>query len=661
MRIFPSIHARAGLIGFWLPIFVLGLLWLTASRVLLTGLHLPRLNGAGEMVQLFLTGLRMDVVTLCYLLALPILCDFLLPGQRWRGRLVKGLLGLAAFTLLYMEMATPSFIDEFDHRPDRLFFEYLSHPREVFGTLLREHGAFFILGSAATILLTGLFLRHIERSRLNFDGWSWGRRALVFPAVLVLVFLGARGTLGHRPVNISTATFGNNHIANELALNSSYSLAYAVYATRQEVDVAHLYGNMGWDEALTRVRRYMDVPAGSFNSGAIPTLHQRAARAGISGRRPNIVIFAQESLGAGFVGALGGLPLTPNLDRLRAEGLWFSDLYATGTRTVRGLEALTTGFPPTTAPSVLKLPNAQRGFFTAAQLLAQQGYATEFIYGGVSNFDNMGGFFLANGFQRVIEQKDFSNPAFMGTWGASDEDLVVKANETFKAHGEQPFFAVMLSTSNHQPFEYPEGRIEPYEQPAGTRNNAVKYADYAVGKLFELAKKEDYYRNTIFLVVADHDAHVFGESLVPVSHFHIPALIIGPGVPRGTYERTASQMDLLPTLLGLAGITAETPMIGRDLMTLATDEPGRALMQYGNAYGLRVGNKVAVLQPREAARSFVWDGKTLLPAPADPELERDALAHMIWAAQTYQRRLYALDTSRQLAETAVTPRRQLQP
>jgi len=349
-----------------------------------------------------------------------------------------------------------------------------------------------------------------------------------------------------------------------------------------------------------------------------------------------------ESLGAPFVGKLGGLPLTPNLDRLADEGLWFTQLYATGTRTVRGLEAVVAGFPPTAAPSVLKLPLAQHNFFTLAQALKAKGYATEFIYGGVTNFDNMGLFFRENGFDRIIEQRDFDNPVLLGTWGVCDEDLVTKAHETFLAHGDQPFFALLLTTSNHVPFEFPPGRIEPYEQPAATRSNAVKYTDYAIGRLFELARRAPYFERTIFLVVADHDARVYGADLVPVEHFQIPGLIVGPGVPRREERRIASQIDLAPTLLGLAGIDVAHPMIGRDLLALPAHEPGRALMQYGDANGFLVKNKIAIHQPGHAARTFAFIDGHLKPTEHDVELERDALAHLLWAERTYRERRYRL-------------------
>jgi phosphoglycerol transferase MdoB-like AlkP superfamily enzyme len=362
-------------------------------------------------------------------------------------------------------------------------------------------------------------------------------------------------------------------------------------------------------------------------------------------RRPNLVIVVVESLGADFVGRLGGLPLTPNLDRLATQGLWFTQLYATGTRTVRGLEAIVTGFPPTPAQSVLKRPESQRDFFTLAALLKREGYCTDFIYGGVSNFDNMGRFFRQNGFERVIEQKDFGQDAFVGTWGVSDEDLVTRAHDSFLAHGDKPFFSLLLTTSNHDPFEFPDGRITLHDQPAATRNNAVKYTDFAIGKLFELAQAAPYFEDTLFLVVADHDARVFGADLVPIERFRIPALMIGPGVPRRDEPRLASQIDLAPTLLALMGIRVENPMIGRDILSLPSEVPGRALMQYADANAFRVGDTVVIHQPHQAAKTFDYSNGQLLGRDHDLELERDALAHLLWADRTYQDHRYVLPTA----------------
>jgi phosphoglycerol transferase MdoB-like AlkP superfamily enzyme len=456
-----------------------------------------------------------------------------------------------------------------------------------------------------------------------------------------LVFVGARG-LDHRPLNLSHAAYSANRLANELVPNSTYTLAYAAYATRKEADVGRLYGQMPWPEVLARVREHMRVPESDFTHRALLTLH-RTRVAPRSGPPLNLVVLVEESLGAAFVGHLGGLPLTPNLDRLAQQGWSFTRLYATGTRTARGLEALESGFPPTPAPAVLKLPRAQGGFFTLAELLRRRGYATEFIYGGVANFDNMRGFDMANGFERVIEQEHFEAPAFLGSWGVSDEDLVAKAHEVFLAHGERPFFAVLLSGSNHDPFEYPLGRIEPFEQPDFTRHNAMKYADYAIGRLFELARAAPYFGRTVFVVVADHDARVYGADFVPVEHFRVPAVIVGPGVPVRRDDRLASQLDLGPTLLHLLGIPDPHPMIGRDLLAVPPREPGLALMQFDDLHGFRYGDRLVVHQPGQPALHFsVGPRDELAAAPRDAELERDALAHVLWPLEAYRRGLYRL-------------------
>jgi phosphoglycerol transferase MdoB-like AlkP superfamily enzyme len=636
-------------VGTWALFFAFALVTLTLFRLGLLAWQWDRLVGVDHIGRVFTLGLRLDVVMLCSLTALPGLLHLLLPASRARNDLALLLLTVSGSLLVFMELATPEFIKEFDNRPDRLFFEYLDHPHEVFGMLWHHHRlALAGIPPLFAALVWGQW-RGWKAWLAGEAPWSWLRRLAALPVVIVLLFVGARG-LDHRPINLSHAAFSSNRLANELVPNSTYTLLYAAYARRSETDVGRIYGRMPWAEVQERVRKYMRVPAADFTDRAIPTLH-RSQAAPRRGPPLNLVILLEESLGAGFVGSLGGLPLTPNLDRLSQQGWSFTHLYATGTRTARGMEAMAAGFPPTPAPAVLKLPRAQSGFFTLGELLRRQGYATDFIYGGVANFDNMRGFYLANGFDRVIEQQDFDQPVFLGSWGVSDEDWVVKAHETLVAHGDKPFFALMMSTTNHDPFEYPEGRIEPYEQPPFTRNNAVKFADYAIGKFFELARGAKYFERTIFVVVADHDARVFGADLVPVEHFRIPGVIVGPGVPVRRDQRVTSQMDLGPTLVHLLGLAVEHPMTGRDLLALPGDDPGLALMQYDNQHGFRYGNRLVVHQEKQPAVLFtVGPDDQLKPAPADPELIKDALAHALWPGEAYNRRQYRLPEKPQGSE-----------
>jgi phosphoglycerol transferase MdoB-like AlkP superfamily enzyme len=638
-------RAPATPVGTWALFFVMALAMLSLARLGLLAWQWPRVADVPYLVPVFVRGFRLDLVLLCYLAAVPLLLHAALPASRARTHFARIALTALGSLLLFMEAATPEFLAEFDNRPDRLFFEYLGHPREVFGMLWHDHRfALLAIPFAVALLVWGQW-RLWGWQLARETPWGWRHRLVVLPLLVVLLFVGARG-LDHRPLDLSHAAVSSNRLVNELVPSSTYTLAYAAYLLRNETDVAGLYGGMPWTEVLARVRHYMRVPEADFTHRRLLTLHKTRAEPR-AGPALNLVIVVEESLGAGYVGHLGGLPLTPNLDRLAEQGWSFTRLYATGTRTARGLEALEAGFPPSPALSVLKLPRAQHNFFTLAALLRRRGYATEFIYGGVANFDNMRGFDLANGFDRVIEQEHFTDPAFLGSWGVSDEDLMAKAHETFLAHGDRPFFAVMLSTTNHDPFEYPLGRIEPHEQPDFTRHNAMKYADFAIGRLFELARAAPYFERTIFVVVADHDARVYGADLVPVAHFRVPAVIVGPGVPARRDERVASQLDLGPTLLHLLGIPDPHPMIGRDLLALPADDPGLALMQFDDQHGFRYGSRLVVHQPGRPAQHFsVGAQDDLTPAPADAELESDALAHVLWPVEAYARGLYRLPAAK---------------
>ena len=405
-----------------------------------------------------------------------------------------------------------------------------------------------------------------------------------------------------------------------------------------------IYGKLPIDEAILRVKKYMTP--NEFLNSEIPFYHLQKSEHKIE-KPYNLVIFLQESLGAEYVGALGGLPLTPNFDKLTKEGLLFTNLYATGTRSVRGIEAVVTGFLPTPSSSVVKLGKSQENFFSLAEVLKRKGYSTSFVYGGSSNFDNMASFFNGNGFDDIVDERDFadSDYNFKGTWGVCDEDLVRKGNNLYKSYGDKPFFSLMFSSSNHEPFEFPDGKIKLYDEKKNTVNNAIKYADYAIGKFFELAKNEAYYKNTVFIVIADHNTRTWGKDLIPINKFHIPALIIAPNLTgEMTYNKLCSQIDIPPTLLDLIGIDIETPMIGRDLFKLHDSIPGRAIMQFYETNAFRNGNDLVVMQPSKKPLQFKVGAKDKITPvqKVDEELSKDALAHISAASYLYNKRLYTL-------------------
>lgn len=574
----------------------------------------------------------MDVVLIAYLTILPTLLLLLFSKttvQRFRfffstwGAAILGL-------IVYMEIATVPFLAEYDLRPDMKFIEYLVSPRELFETIFKMYGLEILIGTACLIIVMIVVGRVSSYTVSNYTPWSLRARFISFPIVAALLVLGARSGLQHRPANLSTAAFSANHLANELALNSTYTLLYAIYrAIGEEAKPSRTYGKMDPAGVYRRIGNLTGMKVSADDP--IPFLHTQKSPFEL--KRPmNVVIFLQESLGAPDVGCLGGPPITPNICALKDEGIWMTNLHATGTRTARGIEATLAGFLPTANKGVIKLEKAKRDFFNAASLLKRHGYSTEFHYGGMSNFDEMKSFCLGNGFDQIYDQENITNPVYTGTWGVSDEDLVRRANEVFRSHADKPFFALLLSTSNHVPFEFPDGRIELYEQPKQTNYNAVKYADYAIGLMFELAKKEEYFKNTLFLVVADHNMAVRGNDLVPINKFQVPAFLIGPNVPRQEISILSSQIDLLPTLLHFTGLEMQHPMVGRNLLEIPADTKGRAFMQYAENNAYRVEDRVIVQQPYSNPRQFTVSNGRLVPADLDPELAADALAyaHLPW-------------------------------
>ncbi|HFQ4921793.1 TPA: LTA synthase family protein [Vibrio vulnificus] len=619
----------------------------TLSRFLLALWQFDRITATDGWSNLLVQGLRVDIATLCWLFILPCLLAAILPvdgmvGKIWRAVLRVWLVA-GLWIMVYMELATPPFIMEYDLRPNRLFVEYLIYPKEVFSMLWQGYKIeLFIglVGSIATLWLGWIFSGKVTENVRQIN-WQW--RPVLAIAVVLLGVLGARSSLGHRPLNPAMVAFSSDPLVNDLVLNSSYSVFFAINNMKSERSADKFYGQMSQDKIIELVKA--SSAKHDFVQGSLPTLNVNNAT--YQGKPKNLVILLQESLGARFVGGLGGLPLTPNLDKLLEEGWNFTQMYATGTRSVRGIEAITTGFPPSPSRAVVKLSKSQTGLFTIADLLKKQGYHTQFIYGGEAHFDNMKSFFLGNGFEQIVDEPQYQNPEFTGSWGVSDEDLYNKADEEFTRLNKEgkPFFSLVFTSSNHSPFEYPAGKIEPYESEFNTRNNTVKYSDYALGTFFDKAKQSDYWENTIFIVIADHDARVFGSQLVPVDRFHIPAVILGKGIEPRKDDRLANNIDMPPTLLSLIGIDATSPMIGRDLTKPLAREDERAMMQFDKNYGYLTRDSLVVFSPGEKVSSYHYnfEDKSLTPKEVSQEALDKAKANALFGSMAYKYNWYKSD------------------
>ncbi|GHE92418.1 LTA synthase family protein [Thalassotalea profundi] len=630
------------------------IIFLAATRFGLAMWQVQRFDTASSLIQLFVNGLRIDLSLLGYLCALPALVHPWFVATKFRLiwlNCLKILFFIIAIAVLFFELATPAFIIEYGFRPNRLFIEYLAYPDEVTKMLVNGHLLTLIVVFTALIVASKFIWKYLGKFLPAGTNTNLKISIVSFFMLFIVLFLCARGTVGHRPINPALVYFSTDPLINSLTLNSTYSVAYALNQFGDEKNASKLYGKMSDERIIELVRQETKQIRSSFNDSEYPTLAKRSPS--YQGKPKNLVIILEESLGAQYVSSLGGIPITPEIDKLNAQGWAFNRLYATGTRSVRGIEAVITGFTPTPSRAVVKLDKSQKDFFTIASLLKRNGYETQFIYGGESHFDNMKSFFLGNGFTDIVDFDDIETPQFVASWGASDEDLFNQADiELTKLHkANKPFFSFVFTSSNHDPFEIPEGVIKPieyteeqlqrYDPKELLRHKAIQYADYALGKFIAKAKTQPYWEDTVFLVVADHDARATGSDLVPINNFHIPGVILNSGKGPKSDERIVSQIDLAPTLLSLMGVENHSPMLGQDLTD--PNSSGRAMMQYAENFAYMIDDEVTILQPSKPALNFEYNinENQLNPKAENVYLSDVALAHVIWGSLAYKNGWYS--------------------
>jgi phosphoglycerol transferase MdoB-like AlkP superfamily enzyme len=562
-------------------------------------------------------------------------------SARWHRIFMFTISFLAAFVQIFLLFAEFFFFEEFRSRFNTVAVDYLLYPYEVFVNIWESyHVALFlvvclVLSLAWTFAASRLFARMWEipcsaKSRLLHLA-----NALAGAALLALV------------LNLKGPRVSNDRALNEIANNGVIS--FAVAAWTHNLDYSAFYKTMPSDEAFQRARRLLAEPKARFEDDGHSI---RRLIAGDPARpRLNVVLFLEESLGSEFWGCLGRPDtLTPEMDKLAAaEGILFTNLYASGNRTVRGMEGVLSSFPPLPGDSIVKRDLSDH-VETIARVLKRDGYATLFLYGGRGVFDGMRSFAVRNGYDRFIERKHFDHPTFTTVWGVCDEDLFTHSVEEFRslAQAGQPFFATILSVSNHKPYTYPKGKI-PEDPDQKRRENAVKYSDYALGQFFRLARNERFWTNTIFAVVADHGARVYGQQSIPIHSYEIPLVIAGPAVVKSParVSQLGCSLDVAPTLLGLLGRPYETLFFGRDLLNLPPEQ-GRALLNHNRDIGLLARDRLVVLGLMQTSEFYQGDPKlvdmTPLPHPAesDLELENDAIALYQIADDLYTHQRYRL-------------------
>ncbi|WP_160164647.1 LTA synthase family protein [Pedosphaera parvula] len=597
-----------------------------------------------------LIGLHLDIFV-ALLLCLPLITWLAILPDRWfraswHRFLLKTVLFLFWMVQIFLLFSEYYFFEEFKSRFNTVAVDYLLYPYEVFTNIWQDYPVGKIAAICCLVAAGLLFLINKITRPVWDTPTSLKQRALVwFGAVAAVVILTP--TVGFREYR-----FSNERLLNEVANNGQ--VAFAAAAWTHNLDYTAYYKTLPADEALQRTKTLVIEPNSKFVDK--PDAFQRSIAGSTEKPRLNVVILLEESLGSEFWGCLGRTnTCTPFMDQLaREEGMLFENLFASGNRTVRGFEGVLSSFPPLPGDSIVKRDRSEN-VETIARVLKRDGYNTIFLYGGRGVFDGMRSFAMNNGYDRFVEQKHFEHPTFTTIWGVCDEDLYDRSIEEFRvmAATGKPFFATVLSVSNHKPFTYPKGRIA--ENPDyHQRDFAVKYADYALGRFFHAVKKESFYDNTIFVVVADHGARVYGSQSIPIHSYEIPMLVVGPAVVKepSRVSRLGGSLDVTPTILGMLGRPYQTMFFGRDLLH-SPPEGGRVLLNHNRDIGMMRDNRMVVLNMFKSSEFYHGDPKTegmkkiTSPDAADLEIEKDAMALYQSADELYTHERYRVQSGGQ--------------
>jgi phosphoglycerol transferase MdoB-like AlkP superfamily enzyme len=601
----------------------------TAADVSLTDLPL-----------LLLAGLVNDLVTSLYVVTPLVLYLLLAPDSWHRSRISRALLALGFVVTLgafiYIAAAEFFFFEEFDARFNLVAFDYLRFPEEVFLDIWEAYPVIKVL--LVTALLAAMITWALRRRLLAGTDAPSALRDRLGPFAVHASLLAA--AIAWYPTD--ALSLSSNRVENEL-LQNGYSSFFRAIRTN-EIDYHDFYASREPAANLSVLAQALEAGGGQFTHLAEGRLDRRFPLRPDGLGKLNVVVVSSESFGAKFSRLYGSdRDLTPNFDGFAQRGLWFSHTYASGTRTVRGLEALTASFPPIPTVSIVRRPGND-GIATWGRVMRDLGYETSFLYGGYGYFDNMNAFYAGNGFE-VLDREAIDHARFENIWGVADEDLFDLAIKHCGQLHEQgkPFFSIIMTTSNHKPFTFRPGLEElGIPERGGGRKAGVRYADYALGYFLREAEKQPWFDDTIFVVVADHGARVYGKAEIPLASYEIPLMIYAPKhiAPRRV-DTLMTQIDVAPTVLGLLGLPYEAPFFGQDVLH-APEASRVALFSHDHDVAIYRDGRLAVFGMDGRVRDYLYDRShgSFAPVASDPALDALGIAYFQTAAELFKEHLY---------------------
>ena len=558
---------------------ILGVLVLAFIYILATPNNIFKQYGGG-VVKIVLAFLGLKILFFALMLFLP--------KQRLkiRNSLYFTTLFLYVLLIIFNAVSEYFFYNEFGVRYNFIAVDYLIYTTEVIGNIMESYPIIPLF--TAIFVVTGLatwwIYKKTKDSLLQLPNLAQKFTLLGVFAILLGISLSFAEKINLKKGNIFQQEIAANGMVKFYEAFSNNTLDFFTF--------------------------YPTVDQKTAEKNTLLPLGTTTLNRPITSEKPelqkNVVLISIESLSAAYMKAYGyEESVTPFLDQLAQKSLFFTNLYATGNRTVRGLEALTLCIPPTAGESVIKREKENKNKFTTGSVFKSKGYSVKYLYGGYSYFDNMKDFYAGNGYE-IVDRDNFTPEeiTFANVWGVCDEDMAKKAisemNKDYKAG--KPFFHHWMTVSNHRPFTYPEGKID-IPADSKSRKGGVKYTDYSIMKFFEMAQKQPWFKNTVFVIVADHCSSSAGKTELPMDKYRIPAMIYAPEfVAPQKFSQITSQIDVMPTVLGLLNFKYQSKFLGQDVFS--KNFVPRAYIATYQDLGFVKDNYLTVISPTKNIKQY---------------------------------------------------------
>ena len=530
--------------GFWVLYFVV-------ARFVFLVYHLNSTKNLdiSEFFYVFIYGFRLDLSIAAYIVVFPFMV--VLFGVFTNSRAILTIHQTYSwFILLVMNFLL--FVDLFlysywNTRLDTTFVRYLNTPELMFASVNMSEIIVALFGFGVLSYLIYLAVNFLIYKHVKLMGraslWS-----LPFLFLLIgVLILPIRGGLQTIPINQSNVYFSNKIYANHAAVNYAWNFMHAI---TKHVDAnQNLFVEYSTEKALTLFKKYRE-PLLIMDSIQTPVLNTK---------KPNIIFIIWEGFTAKVVGPLGGDPLiTPNFNRYTKEGLLFTNFYANGDRTDKGLVSLLSGYYPQPKKSIIKMPMKSKKLPLLSQSMKIMGYHNSFYYGGDLNFGNMNTYLYNKGIDQIYGSEIFERKDWNSKWGVHDHVLFERIIQDLKLNKQNPFFKTILTLTSHEPYEFPGKYRFGKNSELNKFKSSMAYTDKAIGDFVAFAKTQDWWDNSLIIITADH-GHPLpnneNEVFNTPNRFKIPMLWLGGALTNtGTVnDNLGSQVDLAFTLIDLLG------------------------------------------------------------------------------------------------------------